>query len=125
VLAVEPENAAADEDPFSQPLATFEGKVQKGSFDADGKFTPDGNGEFQLPFNINANDRVAAMVRVMEYEGGGLSLARASSPVALKPNGRGLKTHDDDGKMINPPYVFAYRVQPSINITTTLGLRLF
>jgi len=125
VRAVEPANAAADEDAFAQPLAHFNGKVQKGSFDAEGTFTPDENEDFKLPFNVDEKDRVAAMVKVMEYSEGGMSLARASAPIALKPNGRALKTHDEDGNLINEPYVYAYRVQPAINFTTTLGLRLF
>jgi len=125
VKAVTPANAAADEEIFAQPLAHYENKVQKGFFNAEGKFTPNANGQYQLPFGVSQGDRVSAMVKVMEYREGGMSLARASAPVALKPNGRALKTHDEDGELINEPYVYAYRVQPGVNFTTVFGLRLF
>jgi hypothetical protein len=114
VRAFDPAGAAADEDEFGQPLA-----IQEDSDPKPGTLKD----PLALPPTVQAGARVPAMVRVAWP--GGASQARASSPVALKPSGRPLKTHDANGSLINPPYVYAYRVQPSINFTTTLGLRLF
>lgn len=108
--AFAPNAAAADEDVFGQPLRHSNGRI----------IPP-----LLLPDQVNAGDRVRAMVKVFEYEEGGTSQAPSASPIALKPNGRPLKTHDASGNLINEPYVYAYRVQPVINITRTLGLKLF
>jgi hypothetical protein len=108
--AFNPQAAAADEDLFGQPLRHSQGKIVP---------------PLLLPEGVDAGDRVRAMVKVFEYEEGGVSQSPSASPVALKPNGRPLKTHDAGGNLVNPPYVYAYRVQPSINITNTLNLRLF
>jgi hypothetical protein len=108
--AFAPGAPADDEDVYGQPLRHMNGKIVP---------------PLLLPDNITAGDRVRAMVRVFEYEDGGSSQAPSSSPIALKPNGRPLKTHDASGNLINDPYVYAYRVQPVINLTNTLGLRLF
>ena len=41
----------------------------------------------------------------------------------LKLNGRPLLTHDANGNLVNPPLVFAYRVQPAINFANTFQIR--
>ncbi len=109
VRAFDPANAAADEDKFGQPLKHKNGKIEP---------------EHTLPEGVDPGDRVRAMVKVFEYEDGGTSQLPSASPVALKLNGRPLRTHDENGNLINKPLVFAYKVQPSINLTQTLGLRL-
>lgn len=108
--AFAPANPAADEDIFGQPLKHKNGKID--------------DNPLALPQGIAAGDRVRAMVKVYEYEDGGTSQAPSASPIALKLDGRPLKTHDANGNLINKPLVFAYRVQPVINLTQTLGLRL-
>ena len=109
--AFAPAAPAANEDAFGQPLRHKNGKIE--------------DDPLALPQGIAAGDRVRAMVKVFEYEDGGTSQAPSASPIALKLNGRPLKTHDANGNLINKPLVFAYRVQPVIDLTQTLGLRLF
>lgn len=108
--AFAPNAAAADEDVYAQPLRHTNGRITD---------------ELLLPDQIDAGDRVRAMVKVFEYEDGGTSQTPSASPIALKENGRPLKTHDANGNLINEPIVYAYRTQPAMNITTTLGLRLY
>lgn len=109
VKAFNPAGAAGDEDQFGQPLKHQNGKIVP---------------LLSLPVGISPGDRVRAMVKVFEYEDGGTSQAPSASPVALKTNGRPLLTHDASGVLINRPIVYAYRVQPKINLTQTLGIRL-
>jgi hypothetical protein len=115
VRAFNPAGAAGDEDVFGQPLrhgeegTDFDGRVEE---------------PLALPKTVTAGDRVRAMVKVFAYKGGGASQLPSASPVALKLNGRPLKTHDANGNLINKPLVFAYQTQPSINFTNTLGIRL-
>ena len=108
--AFNPANAAADEDQFGQPLKHAQGKVVP---------------TLALPVGIAPGERVRAMVRVPDYEDEGTAQAPSASPIALKENGRPLRTHDEGGNLINAPIVWAFQVQPAINITTTLGLRLY
>lgn len=110
VKAFEPANGAADEDVWGQPLRHTNGRVVP---------------PLLLSDNTDAGDRVRAMVKVFDYEDGGTSQAPSASPVPLKLNGRPLKTHDANGNLINPPLVYAYRVQPTIDLTATLGIRRF
>lgn len=109
VKAFGPGTAQADEDVYAQPLK-FEGEKL-----AD---------PLSLPDNVSAGDRVRAQVRIPGLREGAALQTPSASPVALKPNGRPLKTHDASGALINDPYVYAYRTQPAINMKTTLGLRL-
>lgn len=115
VLAFNPAAAAADEDAYAQPLmhgdegSAFDGRIRE---------------PLELPLGVTAGDRVRAMVRVFSYKNRGVSQTPSASPVALKDNGRPLKTHDANGNLINDPIVYAYRVQPKINLTQTLQLRL-
>jgi hypothetical protein len=109
VRAFAPNAVAADEDVYGQPLRHNRGKIVP---------------PLLLPDGIDAGDRVRAMVKVFEYEEGGTSQLPSASPVALKLNGRPLKTHDANGNLVNPPIVFAYQTQPRIDLTKTLGVRL-
>ena len=108
--AFPPNEAGADDDIFGQPLRHFGGKIVP---------------PLLLPDQITSGERVPAMVKICDYEDGGTAQARSASPIALKANGRPLKTHDANGNLINDPIVYAYRVQPAINITNTLQLRLY
>lgn len=105
-----PGNAAANEDVWGQPLQHTNGRI----------IPP-----LLLPNGTDPGERVRAMVKVPDYDDKGTSQAPSASPIALKENGRPLKTHDADGNLINDPIVHAYRVQPAINITNTLQLRLY
>jgi hypothetical protein len=109
VRAFAPNAVAADEDVHGQPLRHNRGKIVP---------------PLLLPDGVDAGDRVRAMVKVFEYEEGGTSQLPSASPVALKLNGRPLKTHDANGNLVNPPIVFAYQTQPRIDLTKTLGVRL-
>jgi len=109
VRAFNPAAAAADEDIYAQPLK-YVGKELAAPV--------------ALAEGVSAGDKVRAMVRIPEFEDGKSLQTTSASPVALKPNGRPLKTHNAAGALINRPYVYAYRTQPAINMKQTLGLRL-
>lgn len=115
VKAFDPSTADNDEDVYSQPLmhgdegTQFDGRIRE---------------PLALPLGVTEGDRVRAMVKVFSYKNRGASQSPSASPVALKKNGRPLKTHNAAGELINPPLVYAYRVQPKINFTQTLALRL-
>lgn len=106
--AFDPANAAADEDVFGQPLKHENNRIQENP---------------ALPDNITQGDRVRAMVKVFEYEDGGASQAPSASPVALKENGRPLKTHDANGNLVNEPIVQAYAIQSDMNFSELNGGR--
>lgn len=97
-----------DDDAFGQPLRHANGRIE---FD---------NGDPVLPMNVTDGDKVRAMVKVFSYEDGGVSQAPSASPVPLNDDGRPLKS-----KPNREVLVYAYQVQPSINLTQTLGLRLY
>ena len=104
VIAFAPPGDAND-DPYGQPLKHSQGTIVP---------------TWALPVGVSPGDKVAAMVRVFEYENGGVSQSRASSAVPLNRNGRPRK-QTADPKVL----VYGYQVQPSINFTTTLNLRLY
>ena len=96
-----------DDDRFGQPLKHGNGRIE---FD---------NGDPVLPLNVTDGEKVRAMVKVFEYENGGVSQAPSASPIPLNDNGRPRKN------TANPKVlVYGYQVQPSINLTQTLQLRL-
>lgn len=109
VRAFAPAAAAANEDIYAQPLKYVGKELANPVALAEG---------------VSAGDKVRAMVRIPEFEDGKSLQTTSASPVALKPNGRPLKTHNAAGNLINRPYVYAYRTQPAINMRQTLGLRL-
>ena len=106
--AFEVANAAADDDIFGQPLKHKNGRIVP---------------PFLLPDNVDAGDRVRAMVKVFEYENGGTSQSPSASPVALKENGRPLKTHNAAGELVNRPIVYAYQVQEELDFAILNGGR--
>lgn len=96
-----------DDDMYGQPLRHADGRV---GFDEGLPF---------LPMQIADGDKVRAMVKVFSYEDGGVSQAPSASPIPLNDNGRPRKD------TANPKVlVYGYQVQPAINITQTLQLRL-
>lgn len=96
-----------EDEPFGQPLKHGDGRID---FD---------NGQPVLPINVVDGDKVRAMVRVFSYEDGGVSQAPSASPVPLNDDGRPRKD------TANPKVlVYGYQVQPSVNMTQTLALRL-
>lgn len=122
VKAFDPNAPNNDDDVFGQPLR--HGDAQ--SADANmrqyaGVVIPPAGGGYLLPASVSAGDRVPAMVKVFSYENGdkGCSQARASSPIPLNPDGRPRK-ESATPKVL----VYGYQVQPSINFTQTLALRL-
>lgn len=122
VKAFDPKTPNVDDDVFGQPLR--HGDAQ--SSDANmrqyaGVVIPPAGGGYFLPEGVDADDRVPAMVKVFSYENGdkGCSQARASSPIPLNPDGRPRK-ESATPKVL----VYGYQVQPSINFTQTLALRL-
>lgn len=131
VLAFDPKQAGTDDDIFGQPLLHGDASafdpapagmpataiMQKYA----GVVIPPADGGYYLPKDVTAGGRMPAMVKVFSYENGnkGCSQARASSPIPLNPNGRPRK------ESANPKVlVYGYQIQPSVNFTTTLGLRL-
>lgn len=110
--AFAPDTADADEDVFGQPLRHINGKIVPPPL---------------LPEQIDHGDRVRAMVKVFEYEDGGTSQAPSASPIALKENGRPLKTHDANGNLVNKPLVYGYQVQEDYDfkLLGPAGNRLF
>jgi len=103
VIAFAPPGGA-DDDLFGQPLKHAQGRVVPA---------------VMLPSGVNPGDKVRGMVKVFEYEDGGVSQLPSASPIPLNDNGR-PRIHTADPKVI----VRAYQVQPSINLTTTMKLRL-
>jgi hypothetical protein len=72
-----------------------------------------------LPVGIAPGERVRGMVRVFEYEDGGTSQAPSASPIPLNDNGR-PRIESANPKVL----VYAYQVQPELDLTQTLQLRL-
>jgi len=104
-----------DEDNYAQPLKHGE----EGS-EFDGRIVE----PIALPDGVDVGDRVRAMVRVFSYNGGGASQVPSAAAVALKMNGSALKTHNENGSLINQPIIMSCQTQPLIDLTQTLGLRL-
>lgn len=91
---------------YGQPLALDDGAV---AFDMGLPFLPQG---------LIDGQRARAMVEIPNYAGRKMSLAPSASPIALNNNGR---PRDPDLE----PLVYGYQVQPELNFTQTLALRLF
>lgn len=105
VKAFNPANPGQDKDPFGQPLKYVNYKLKKDPL--------------ELPSNVNAGDKVRAMVKIHNMETGEDSQNPSAQPVALNADGtpRILTA--------NPPVlVWRYQVQPEMNLTQTLRLRL-
>lgn len=122
VKAFNPAAPGANDDVFGQPLRHGDAQSSDANMkEYAGVVIPAAGGGPMLPLGIDVGDRVPAMVKVFSYENGnkGCSQARAASPIPLNPNGRPRK-ESASPKVL----VYGYQVQPSINFTTTFGLRL-
>jgi len=105
VKAFNPTNPGVDKDPYGQPLK-FEAYVLKQPL--------------ALPDGVAVGDKVRAMVKIMNMETGAVSLNSSAQPVALNDTGTPRNTETADPKVV----ILRRQVQPAINLTTTLGLRL-
>lgn len=106
LLATQPDQFP-DLDPFGQPLKHASGRVQVI------------NNAYSLPDDVASGAKCRAMVRVFEYQDGGVSQAPSASPIPLSDDGVPLK-HTANPKVL----VYGYAVQPELNFTQTFGLRL-
>lgn len=104
VIAFAPPGGA-DDDVYGQPLKHSAGRIVP---------------TLALPVGVTPGEKVRAMVRVFEYEDGGVSQAPSASPIPLNDSGR-PRINTANPKVL----VYGYQVQPSINLTQTLGLRLY
>lgn len=115
VKAFAPPGNAID-DPYGQPL-------QHGDENSNDATLRQFAGRIVEPVKlftgVAAGDKVRAMVRVFSYRGGGASQTPSASPIPLNDDGRPRKDTADPKVL-----VYGYQVQPSINLTQTLALRL-
>lgn len=114
VFAFNPLEAEPHQDVFGQPLLHNYPSDEQG-------IAIDSTKPLQLPKGTSVGEKVKAMVKVFSYKGNGYaSQAPSASPVALNADGtpRSITT-------ARKPLVFAYQVHEAINITNTLGLRLY
>jgi hypothetical protein len=103
VRAFSPVNAGGEDDLYGQPLRHYGGKVVP---------------PLLLPDNVAAGDKVRAMVKVMDYQEGGVSQTPSAQPVALNWNGRPRSSEANPQVIVN-----RYALHDQFNFTT-LGLRL-
>jgi hypothetical protein len=103
VLAFAPPGDASKDEVAGQPLKHQDGKID----------SPEA-----LPDGIAAGKKVRGMVQVFEYENGGRSQLPCAQPIALNDNGRPRRAD-------LMPLVYGYQVHREVNLTQTLGLRLF
>lgn len=106
----------ADDDPYGQPL-------QHGDENSNDATLRQFAGRIVEPAKlftgVAAGEKVRAMVRVFSYRGGGASQTPSASPIPLNDDGKPRKD------TANPKVlVYGYQVQPSVNLTQQLGLRL-
>lgn len=94
-------------DTYAQPLKHSAGRI---GFD---------NGLPLLPSGVNDGDKVRAMIRVHEYEDGGVSQTPSAQPIPLNDDGTPRSSTADPKVIVN-----RYQVQESTNFLTTFGLRL-
>ena len=116
VFAFDPPGVAGQDDVYGQPL-------QHGDENSDDAVLRQFAGRIVEPprlcTGIAAGEKVRAMVKVFSYRGGGASQTPSASPIPLNYGGT-PRSKDADPKV----YDLGYQVQPSINLTTTLKLRL-
>lgn len=105
VKAFAPNAGVANADIYGQPLKHSAGKI----------IGP----PFLLPDNINAGDKVRAMVKVFEYENGGASQAPSAQPIPLNDDGT-PRDYIASPKVL----IYRYRVYREYNFNS-LNLRLF
>jgi len=115
VLAFTPPGGA-DDDPYGQPL-------QHGDENSNDATLRQFAGRIVEPIKlftgVAAGEKVRAMVKVFSYRGGGASQTPSASPIPLNNNGRPRKSTASPKVL-----VYGYQVQPSINLTQRLALRL-
>lgn len=104
VKAFNPANAGDDKDPYAQPLKYEDYKLVK---------------PLALPGEVNAGDKVRAMVRITNLGNKEISQNPSAQPVPLNVDGTPRKNTADP-----PVIVWRYQVQPELDLTATLKLRL-
>lgn len=104
VLAFAAGGATADQDVFAQPLKHTNGRIVPPLFLAD---------------NVSAGDKVQAMVRIHEYETGGIAQTVAGAPVPLNLDGTPRKYTADP-----PVLVKQYCQYLETDFVTIMRLRL-
>lgn len=104
VICFTPVPGAASQDSWGQPLKHAMGKV----------VIP-----LSVPEALASGDKARAMVRVADVENRGLSQAPSASPIALNDDGT-ARLDTANPKVL----VYGYAVQPELNLTQTLQLRL-
>ena len=106
VRAFTPGGGNAD-DWYGQPLKHAAGRI---GFD---------NGIPLLPSGVTDGDKVRAMVRVHEYEDGGVSQTPSAQPIPLNNNGRPRHA------AMNPSVlVYQYQIYEELDFMGTFGLRI-
>lgn len=105
VRAFNPAGAAMIQDEYGQPLKYEDYKLAE---------------PLQLPKNVNAGDKVRAMVKIVNFENGEVSQQPSAQPVALNEDG----TPRDTSVAIPKVIIWRRQVQPDADLTSTLKLRL-
>lgn len=104
VKAFNPAGAGADKDPYGQPLKHTEYKIQE---------------PLALPDGVAAGEKVRGMIRVHEYEKGGVSQSPCGQPIPLNDDGT-PRSSTANPKVI----VRRYCVTEEIDFKAVLNLRL-
>lgn len=100
VFAFNPAAAAVDQDAYGVPLMHTNGKIAI---------------PLALPTNVAAGQKVQAMVRVQEFDGGGVAQTVAGAPVPL---------NDDGTPRLGDVLVKQYSPNEEIDFAGTFGLRI-
>lgn len=103
VLAFNPAGVAANQEVYGQPLKHRENKILQ---------------PLDLPDNVNAGDKVRAMVLVHEFEAGGASQLPCAQPIPLNDDGSPRKH-----TAVPPVLVYRYNPNPEYDFTN-FNLRL-
>jgi hypothetical protein len=105
VRAFNPAGARMDQDEYGQPLKYEDYKLKK---------------PLALPTDVNVGDKVRAMVKIVNFQTGEVSQQPSAQPVALNEDG----TPRDTSVAIPKVIIWRRQVQPDVNLTQTLQLRL-
>lgn len=119
VRAFNPAGAAAEKDPYGQPLKTY-GSEATGN-QVPGQIVGTGNDgqQLALPDGIAVGDKVRATVKI-GITGGYTGQRPSAQPIPLNPDGT-PRAETADPKVI----VFRYKVTEEIDFKTTFKLRLY
>jgi hypothetical protein len=93
-----------ENDPYGVPLKHTSRKIARPLTLADG---------------VEPGDKVRAMVRIVDVEEGGEMQTPSAMPIALNEDGTPRKLSDS-----REPIVWRRQIQPDVNLTQTLQLRL-